>query len=180
MLHGLRCLAWTYQHRQLPLLQRHMCGARRALNPSRGKDRALQALWCTQWQGVLRSAELIRDPARAGLAWSAARDTHRSRLRAEAVQGQGPAAGLRLTLSLKQTKTDQAGTRGWSNVFREDRTDGEIPVGTALVYMIKGDPASVPDVVCRCSATQRPDRCPPTRPSPDALPSRSPTPGSES
>lgn len=61
------------------------------------------------------------------------------------MQGQGTAAGLRLTLSLKPTKTDRAGTGGWSMVFRKDHTNGAISVGVDLVDKIKGDPASASD-----------------------------------
>lgn len=42
--------------------------------------KAFWALWLTQWQGVLRSSDLIKKQRDARRPWIADRETHRGRL----------------------------------------------------------------------------------------------------
>lgn len=106
---GLEKFSPNREAHRLPILQQHLRLVRDTLDLEGSQvDRTLWALWLTQWQGVLRSGDLIRSGGVAKGKWSPEIDTHRGRLAHELVTEEGEHRGKkRLVLELKPTKTDQ-------------------------------------------------------------------------
>lgn len=107
--------------------------------------RVFWALWLCQWQGVLRSGDIIRDAKDKRRGWEPERDTHRGRLSVDIGRDVvGRVLCARIKLSLKPTKNDQAGESGLTIKFIVDRQDGALSAGTSLYAMLKGGPVSGP------------------------------------
>ena len=106
-----------------------------------GYHKALWALWLTQWQGLLRSSDLIKKKREAQVPWDPRIETHRGRLSMEVAKDlQNRILGPRIKLLLKPNKTDQAGTENTVKTFIVDAKPGSLSAGQAIREMIKADP----------------------------------------
>ena len=78
---GLRKIAPHTKNRKVPLLQHHLRALKRQLDlEGSQRDRVFWALWLTQWQGVLRSADLIKPRREGQNLWDPAQETHSARV----------------------------------------------------------------------------------------------------
>lgn len=87
---GLEKFAPSCQTYRLPILQQHLRMVKETLNLEGCQmDRTLLALWLTQWQGVLRSGDLLGSAATSSGPWDPSTRTHRGSITHEYVVEEG-------------------------------------------------------------------------------------------
>ena len=150
-LRGLRRLFPKEAAVKKPLLQYHLRAIREVMDlRGNGLHRALWALWTCQWQGVMRTCDLIKKTADGNKPWDPRRETHRGRVAVDRARDDyGRTIGVRLILTLKPNKTNQSGEEVQTKSFMIDENPGAISAGKALKDMIsgddhRGDPAQTP------------------------------------
>lgn len=85
---GLSKVVTSQENPRLSFFQYHMRTVRRTLNMENAQlDRVLWALWCTQFQGVLRVGDLIRPVTENPREWDPRLETHRGRVTFQNVRG---------------------------------------------------------------------------------------------
>jgi len=151
MLRGIERMQRPPEDPRLPILQQHLRAVKSKLDLKNSKaHRVLWALWLTQWQGSLRSSDLIRPENDVNRTWKPMWDSHRGRIRVEMLHNaRGKQLGIALVLTLKPLKNDRHNTRIKKKEFLIDQRADALSAGTAIYEMIKvdevtGDPRKVP------------------------------------
>lgn len=89
---GLSKVAPSMEKPRLPVFQYHMRVIRRTLDLDNSQlYRVLWSLWCTQFQGVLRAGDLIRQMTEVQSQWDPELDTHRGRVTLHNIRGESHA-----------------------------------------------------------------------------------------
>lgn len=148
---GLEKFSPSPQQYRLPILQQHLRLIRKHLDVEGShEDCTLWALWLTQWQGVLRSGDLIKSGGHARSNWNPETCTHRGRVTTDVIVEEGALQGrIRVSLELKPTKTDQAGEKGFIKTLIVDDDADSLSAGYAILQMLAsdkvgGDQTSIP------------------------------------
>lgn len=141
---GLSKVAPSLEKPRLPVLQYHMRAVKRTLDLNNNQvDKVLWALWCTQFQGVLRAGDLIRPSTERHREWDPELDTHRGRVTFHRIRGETHAEGkMRMKIRLKPVKNDQAGEKGFVKSFVVMEDPSALSAGDAINAMLQGDPTA--------------------------------------
>lgn len=141
---GLGKVAPSQTTPRLPVLQYHLRAVRRTLDlPNSQMDRVLWALWCTQFQGVLRAGDLIRPSPEESRNWDPNIDSHRGRVTFQRIRGEPHADGkMRMTMALKPHKTDQTGEKRFVKSFVVLEDPLVLSAGDAIHSMLRHDPVA--------------------------------------
>lgn len=141
---GLSKIAPSQEKPRLPVLQYHMRAVRRTLDLDNNQlDRVLWALWCTQFQGVLRAGDLIRPMTEDPRRWDPDLDTHRGRVTWHRIRGESHAEGrTRMKIQLKPIKNDPTGEKGFVKSFIIMDDPFALSAADAIQNMLRGDPSS--------------------------------------
>lgn len=139
---GLRVIAPASLTEKKPVLQYHLRAIKEQMNLSKnGFHRVCWSAWLMQWQGVLRSGDLIRSKGGSRRSWAAHLDTHRDLLEVGVARGlDGRPVGAGFKLRLKPTKTDRSGEKKLSRTFVLDERAGSLSAAVAIRDMLIGDP----------------------------------------
>lgn len=108
MFKGLEKFAPTLIKHRLPVMQHHLRAIKPLLDLENSHiDRSLWALWLCQWQGVMRSADLLQTKEeRENRGLDPDLDTHRGRLRKQVIRDGGICHGMSTyVMKLKPIKT---------------------------------------------------------------------------
>ena len=142
VLRGLRRLAPSIRKPREPVLQQHLRAIKVRLDLCNSqRDRMFWALWLVQWQGVMRSADVIKSKKDSARPWDPARDTHRGRVGVDIVKDlQDSRNRVRISLAVKPTKTDVGGESGFVKTFILDDDPTSLSAAAAVFEMLKRDP----------------------------------------
>ena len=141
VLKGLKNMSPSKKGERLPILQHHLRADRRHLDISNnGLHRVCWALWLTQWQGVLRSSDVISRLKWTGRTWIPSKEIHRGRLAVgDASDARGEIIGPRLPLTLKPNKTDQGGEKQTVTFIVLDTSNDALSTAHAIREMLHHD-----------------------------------------
>jgi len=143
MIAGIKRLQRSPAKPRLPVLQQHLRLVKTVLDLANNKmHRALWALWLTEWQGAMRSGDLIRAKTKDALTrpWNPDLDTHRGRISAQMIfNSRGEELGVGLELQVKPIKNDKNNERVVTKQFLIDEDNHALSAGAAIFNMIKGD-----------------------------------------
>lgn len=114
ILKGLGKLYPTIPQRSVPLLVDDMRAIRAVMNLGSYSEAEIWALWISQWQGFMRGSDIFRLTDQRERKWDPDSDMHLDRITWEKVEPEkNHGCTLKMRWTLKPTKTDQAGTKGF-------------------------------------------------------------------
>lgn len=94
------------------------------------KDLTYWALWTSQWQGGMRSSDILRPNDDKSRRWDPARDMHVGRITYEDVNtDENGGCRTRMRWRLKLNKTDQGGENRFEKTFPVDGNRSDISAG---------------------------------------------------
>lgn len=134
---GLRKLYPTAQTMRVPLLADDRRAIRGVMDCSKLLDITFWALWASQWQGVMRSSDILRPTTDKDRKWMPSKDTHVGRILWEPVNPNGyRGCKTQMLWRLKPSKTDQAGETRFEETFLVDHDPNVISAGAAISAML--------------------------------------------